>query len=91
VSQGKSFWNSFDVPLSSANGAVVASFNNSVASLARQIREEEPVLAVGHRTGLERWPSRILEPDDTVGRTEGEIVCRERLGGLLKHYHRRAA
>ena len=34
---------------------------------------------------------QILEPGPEVGRTVGEIVCRERLGGLLKYYHRQAA
>jgi transposase InsO family protein len=35
--------------------------------------------------------NRIINPDDSIGRSDGEIICRERLGGLLKHYHRRAA
>jgi putative transposase len=34
---------------------------------------------------------QILEPGPEVGQTAGDIVCRERLGGLLKYYHRRAA
>ena len=34
---------------------------------------------------------QILEPGPEVGRTVGEIVCHERLGGLLKYYHRQAA
>ena len=34
---------------------------------------------------------RILEPGPEVGLSEGEIICRERLGGLLKFYHRQAA
>ena len=34
---------------------------------------------------------QILEPGPEVGRTVGEIVRRERLGGLLKYYHRQAA
>src|SRR5438132_3666725 len=29
---------------------------------------------------------RILEPGPEVGQTAGVSVCRERLGGLLKHY-----
>ena len=33
---------------------------------------------------------RIIEPADP-GPTEGVVVCRERLGGLLKSYHRQAA
>ena len=35
--------------------------------------------------------NRILEPGDEVGRHEGDIECRERLGGMLRYYHRRAA
>jgi hypothetical protein len=35
--------------------------------------------------------NKIIAPDRDVGKLEGEVVCRERLGGLLKYYHRRAA
>jgi transposase InsO family protein len=35
--------------------------------------------------------NRIIAPDASVGRRDGPIECRERLGGLLKYYHRRAA
>jgi transposase InsO family protein len=38
--------------------------------------------------GLE---NQIIEPGDEVGRDEGEIRCRERLGGLLRYYYRDAA
>ena len=38
--------------------------------------------------GLE---NRILTPGAEVGRVAGTIQCRERLGGLLKYYHRDAA
>ena len=41
-----------------------------------------------HHQGLE---SRLIEPDDTAGRTEGEVARRERLGGLLNYYYREAA
>ena len=34
---------------------------------------------------------RLLEAGPGTGRTEGTIDCRERLGGLLKYYHRQAA
>ena len=33
---------------------------------------------------------RILEAGPEVGRTEGEIACRERLGGILKYYQQAA-
>jgi hypothetical protein len=34
---------------------------------------------------------QILESGPEAGQQAGEIVCRERLGGLLKYYHRQAA
>jgi len=33
---------------------------------------------------------RIIEPETPMP-TEGEVLCRERLGGLLKTYYRKAA
>lgn len=38
--------------------------------------------------GLE---NKIIKPEDSVGKSTGEIVCSERLGGLLKYYYREAA
>jgi hypothetical protein len=35
--------------------------------------------------------NQIIEPNYEVGRTIGAIQCRERLGGMLKYYHRQAA
>ena len=35
--------------------------------------------------------NKLIDPVDDIGKAEGEIVCRERLGGMLKFYHRRAA
>jgi len=35
--------------------------------------------------------NRILEPGQEVGRTTGSIRCRQRLGGMLRYYHRQAA
>jgi len=35
--------------------------------------------------------NRIIEPEDTVGEVDGEIARRDRLGGLLKYYYRKAA
>ena len=34
--------------------------------------------------------NQLLEPAESVGRGVGEIRCRERLGGLLRYYHRAA-
>jgi putative transposase len=33
----------------------------------------------------------IIEPSEEVGQHDGEIECRERLGGLLRYYYRAAA
>ena len=39
--------------------------------------------------GLE---NKIIEPDfDWNGEGEGAVQCRERLGGMLRYYHRDAA
>ena len=35
--------------------------------------------------------NRIIEPGEEVGRREGAIQCRERLGGMLRYYYRDAA
>jgi transposase InsO family protein len=35
--------------------------------------------------------NRLIEPGEEAGRTDGEVVCRERLGGTLRYYHRLAA
>jgi len=34
---------------------------------------------------------KIIQPSTEVGSGDGEIKCRERLGGLLRYYHRKAA
>jgi putative transposase len=35
--------------------------------------------------------NKLIDPGEEVGRTAGAIECRERLGGMLKYYHRAAA
>ncbi len=35
--------------------------------------------------------NQLIEPSDNVNAVAGKIECRERLGGMLKYYHRRAA
>ena len=32
----------------------------------------------------------IVDPGDEIGRSDGEVQCREHLGGLLRYYHRAA-
>jgi transposase InsO family protein len=41
-----------------------------------------------HHQGLD---GALIEPDETVGQSDGRVACRERLGGLLKYYYREAA
>lgn len=59
------------------------------ASLRKAVRE---YLAHYHQErnhqGIDH---KIIEPGLEVGPSEGEIVCKERLGGMLKYYHRQAA
>ena len=35
--------------------------------------------------------NRLIDPGEEVGRTTGEVACRERLGGILRYYYRKAA
>jgi len=35
--------------------------------------------------------NRLIEPGEEVGSTDGEVACRERLGGMLRYYYRKAA
>jgi transposase InsO family protein len=35
--------------------------------------------------------NHLIDPSDNVNAVAGKIECRERLGGMLKYYHRRAA
>ena len=35
--------------------------------------------------------NELIEPGGEVGKAIGDIECRERLGSLLRYYHRRAA
>jgi len=41
-----------------------------------------------HHQGLS---NELIIPDDTVGRTKGPVTCRQRLGGMLRYYCRKAA
>ena len=35
--------------------------------------------------------NKLIEPDESTDSTEGDVTCHERLGGMLKYYHRQAA
>jgi putative transposase len=35
--------------------------------------------------------NRLIEPGNEIGHINGQIKCRERLGGMLRYYYREAA
>ena len=35
--------------------------------------------------------NNLMDPADAIGRNTGDIECRERLGGMLNYYYRKAA
>ena len=39
----------------------------------------------------QRLRNNLIEPDEAVGRAEGSVACRNRLGGMLRYYYRKAA
>jgi transposase InsO family protein len=39
----------------------------------------------------QRLGNKLIEPGDEVGRRGGKVACRERLGGMLRYYSRKAA
>jgi hypothetical protein len=55
---------------------------------------ERRVLAVKgkalDRSNHQSFDNTILQPGPEVGQTTGDVECRERLGGLLNYYYRRA-
>ena len=58
-------------------------------SLRNTLKEyAEHYHAERNHQGLE---NQLIDPGDEVGERAGTIECRERLGGLLRYYHRRAA
>ena len=44
-----------------------------------------------HERNHQGFGNRIIEPGKEVGRTHGEVKCRNRVGGLLRYYYRSAA
>ena len=44
-----------------------------------------------HERNHQGLGNRLIDPREEVGASEGSIACRERLGGLLRYYHRKAA
>ena len=41
----------------------------------------------GNHQGLD---NRIIDAGNEIGRTSGELQCRERLGGMFRYYYREA-
>ena len=59
------------------------------ASLRRALREFGEHFH--HERDHQGLGNRIIDAGIEVGRTQGEVQCRERLGGLLRYYYRNAA
>ena len=59
------------------------------ASLRRAVREFAD--HYHHERNHQGLGNKLIEPLEELTNLEGAIVCRERLGGLLKYYHRPAA
>jgi len=58
------------------------SLQTAVANFLSHYHEERNHQGLGNR---------LIEPGEEVGRAAGEVVCRERLGGILRYYCRKAA
>jgi len=61
-------------------------FNYLISEYVRYYHEETP-----HQRKRNLPLSQTAPPNDVLDLYETEIVCRTRLGGLLKHYERNAA
>ena len=59
------------------------------ASLRRALREFGEHFH--HERHHQELANRIIDAGDEVGRKDGELSCRPRLGGLLRYYYRDAA
>ena len=82
---------------SRATEVSVTSAPRSVGGSLRQILKSSDIEAVvlppkspNLNAHLER-ANRIIDAGDEVGRKDGELSCRPRLGGLLRYYYRDAA
>jgi hypothetical protein len=62
------------------------------SELARQVqylKAENEILRAKLPKRVDNCP--LTAPAETPALAEGKILCRERLGGLLRHYYRQAA
>ena len=70
--------------------ALAGWINQQQEDVIDYLREEVGVLKELQGMKRPRLKNRIIEPE--FGSTEeGEVNCRERLGGLLRYYYRHAA
>ena len=44
-----------------------------------------------HERNHQGLENRLIDPQNEIGRTDGAVSCRERLGGMLRYYYRDAA
>ena len=58
-------------------------------SLAKVIKEF--LIHYHAERNLQGLDNKLIQPGTEVGQATGAVECRERLGGLLNYYHRRAA
>ena len=61
--------------------------------LASWINQQQQQIIEFQRTERNRQElgNQILEAGEVVSQTTGQIECRERIGGLLRYYYRKAA
>ncbi len=58
-------------------------------SLRRAINEF--LVYYHHERNHQGLGNRLIDPQHEIGSLEGTVACRERLGGVLRYYHRKAA
>lgn len=68
--------------------ALAGAINQRYAETMEFLNEEIRVLRERNHQGLDE---DIISPGPEVGRSEGQITCRERLGGTLRYYYREAS
>ena len=44
-----------------------------------------------HERNHQGLGNRLIDPQHEIGSLKGPVACRERLGGVLRYYHRKAA
>ena len=79
------------------NAVLVSLVSTLLDSFESRLTLQAEILALRHRLNIlqrketiRRLSKRIIEPGDELRCTTGKIACRERLGVMLRYYHRRA-